>query len=250
MLRGLWRLTWVEIRIFLREPLGALGTLVPVVVFVVVGRVTEYMVARGGPSVSTALARGTATRPDLPVLAAMLIAVSAVLSLVSVVSIYREGGILKRLRATPLRPHTILLAHVLVKLFFTAVTVTLMILVGRRYVPADTQLPAASFAVALLVTTLSILSIGFLIASVVPTARLAQPVAAFTLYPMLAVSGLAVPVAMVPAPLRYLPFTFAVSLLKGIAHGDAWSRHVGDVGALALYFLLFTALSAKVFRWE
>ena len=250
MLRGLWRLTWVEIRIFLREPLGALGTLVPVAVFLVLGRITEYMVERGGPSVATAMERGADTRPDLPVLAGMLIAVNAVLSLVSVVSIYREGGILKRLRATPLRPHTILLAHVLVKLFFTAVTVTLMIVVGRRYIPPDTQLPAVPFALALLVTTLSILSIGFLIASLVPTARLAQPVAAFTLYPMLAVSGLALPVEMVPEPLRYLPLTFAVSLLKGIAHGDAWSQHVGDVGALALYFLLFTSLSAKVFRWE
>jgi ABC-2 type transport system permease protein len=250
VLRGLWRLTWVEIRIFLREPLGALGTLVPVAVFLVLGRITEYMVERGGPSVATAMERGADTRPDLPVLAGMLIAVNAVLSLVSVVSIYREGGILKRLRATPLRPHTILLAHVLVKLFFTAVTVTLMIVVGRRYIPPDTQLPAVPFALALLVTTLSILSIGFLIASLVPTARLAQPVAAFTLYPMLAVSGLALPVEMVPEPLRYLPLTFAVSLLKGIAHGDAWSQHVGDVGALALYFLLFTALSAKVFRWE
>ena len=43
-------------------------------------------------------------RVDLPVLAAMLIALSAVLSLVTIIAIYREGGILKRLRATPLRP--------------------------------------------------------------------------------------------------------------------------------------------------
>jgi ABC-2 type transport system permease protein len=50
----------------------------------------------------------------LPVLAAVLIAISAVLSLVNIISIYREGGILKRLRATPLRPQTILTAHVLV----------------------------------------------------------------------------------------------------------------------------------------
>ena len=27
MLRGLWKLTWLEIKIFLREPLGALGTI-------------------------------------------------------------------------------------------------------------------------------------------------------------------------------------------------------------------------------
>ena len=35
MWRGLLKLTWLEIKIFLREPLGALGTvLIPVVVFV------------------------------------------------------------------------------------------------------------------------------------------------------------------------------------------------------------------------
>ena len=27
MLRGLWKLTWIEIKIFLREPLGAFGTM-------------------------------------------------------------------------------------------------------------------------------------------------------------------------------------------------------------------------------
>ena len=41
MLRGLWNLTWLEIKIFLREPLGAIGTIVmPVLVFVVLGRMT------------------------------------------------------------------------------------------------------------------------------------------------------------------------------------------------------------------
>ena len=39
MLRGLWKLTWIEIKIFLREPLGAIGTIgIPVLVFVVAGR--------------------------------------------------------------------------------------------------------------------------------------------------------------------------------------------------------------------
>ena len=36
MLRGLWKLTWLEIKIFVREPLGFVGTIgIPVVVFVV-----------------------------------------------------------------------------------------------------------------------------------------------------------------------------------------------------------------------
>jgi ABC-2 type transport system permease protein len=55
-----------------------------------------------------------------PVLASILLTISAVLSLVTTISIYREGGILKRLRATPLRPQTILAAHVTVKLILTA----------------------------------------------------------------------------------------------------------------------------------
>ena len=38
-LRGLFQLTWIEIKIFMREPLGAIGTIVvPVLVFVVAGR--------------------------------------------------------------------------------------------------------------------------------------------------------------------------------------------------------------------
>ena len=112
-------------------------------------------------------------------------ALSAVLSLVTIVSIYREGGILKRPRATPLRPHTILTAHVIVKLVFTAITLAAMLLAGRRYFPAGRRCPYLSFAVALLFSTLSILSMGFLIASVVPTARFAQPIGTLMLYPML-----------------------------------------------------------------
>ena len=47
-----------------------------------------------------------------------------------------------------------------------------------------------------------------------------------------------------------LPFSSAVSLLEGILRGDGWSAHLGDVAALAVVFVVCTALSAKVFRWE
>jgi ABC-2 type transport system permease protein len=32
--------------------------------------------------------------------------------------------------------------------------------------------------------------------------------------------------------------------------GDYWSGHVGDISALVVVFIVCTALSAKVFRWE
>ena len=249
MLRGLWKLTWMELKIFLREPLGAFGTIVvPVLLFVIMGRV----LGRGLPP--SALAASSFISVGLPALASILISITAVLSLVTIISIYREGGILKRLRATPLRPHTILTAHVLAKLLLTAATLALMVLAGKRYYPVGVHAPLFSFTIALLISTWSILSIGFLIASIVPTARFAQPIGAFILYPMLGVSGLFMPVESLPPALhalaRIVPLTYSVSLLQGIWRGDAWRVHVGDVAALALVFIICTALSAKVFRWE
>jgi ABC-2 type transport system permease protein len=249
ILRGLTKLTWIEIKIFLREPMGAFGTIVlPVVVFLGFGRIAA------GRLPAPALAASNFVHVGLPVLASLLIAVSAVLSLVTIISIYREGGILKRLRATPLRAWTILTAHVLVKLMLTAATLALMVLAGRRYYPVGVHAPLFSFTIALLISTWSILSMGFLIASIVPTARFAQPVGAVILYPMIALSGIAVPVSSFPPALqtlaRALPMTYAVSLLQGIWNGDAWSMHMGDIAALLLVFIACTALSAKVFRWE
>jgi ABC-2 type transport system permease protein len=247
MLRGLWQLTWLELKIFLREPLGAFGTIVlPVLVFVIFGGTAG---PRIGPPASMAL-----LQVAVPVLAAVLISISAVLSLVTIIAVYREGGILKRLRATPLRPQTILSAHVAVKLLLTAITLVAVMLAGRRLAPMPPGVPLLGFLVALLVCTVSILSIGFVIASVVPTARFAQPIGAAFLYPMIALSGIFVPVGDLPPPLqlvaRSLPLTYSVSLLQGIWSGDTWSAHLGDLAALALVFAVCTTLSARVFRWE
>ena len=250
MMRGLFQLTWLEIKIFLREPLGAIGTLlVPVAMFLVIGRAMN----RGGAAPRTPGGLEF-LQSGLPVMASVFMAISAVISLVTIISIYREGGILKRLRATPLRPQTILSAHVLVKLLFTALSVTLMMLAGRRYYPVGLQGPAISFAIALLASTLAILSIGFVVASVVPTARFAQPVGALVFYPMMALSGLFVPVDALPRGLqivaKLLPMTYVVSLLHGVWVGHSWLAHLGDVAALAISGAVFVALSARVFRWE
>lgn len=248
MLRGLLKLTWLEIKIFVREPLGVVGGIaIPVLLFVVLGRML-------GPRLQKAPDAPRVLSRDLPIFTALLIAASAVLSLVTIIAIYREGGILKRLRATPLRSHTILTAHVLVKLLFTAITLALMVAAGRRYYPAGASIPLLSFAGALLFCTLSILSLGFLIASIVPTARFAQPVATLVLYPMLGISGLFMPIDTMPPLLRaiarVLPLTYAVSLLRGVCYGEGWTAHRGDVAVLTVMFLVFTVVSSRIFRWE
>ena len=249
MLRGLWRLTWLEIKIFLREPLGVLGTVgIPVLAFAVMARLV------GSVSPQSRRSMPAFATSDLPVFASLLIIISAVLSLVTIVAIYREGGILKRYRATPLRPYTILTAHVLVKLLLTALTFAAMMAAGQRQYQAALDARTMAFAGAMLFSTLGILSIGFIVASMVPTARFAQPIATLILYPMLGISGLFVPVESLPQGLqmvaRVLPLTYTVSLLRGVWNGDALSAHISDIAILAVMFVLCAGLSAKVFRWE
>jgi ABC-2 type transport system permease protein len=249
VLRGLWELTWLETKIFVREPLGLIGVVaIPVLTFIVMGRLFAGRPMQSSDSVSRLVG------VQMPVLAVMLICLSAVLSLVTIIAIYRESGILKRLRATPLRPHTILTAHVLVKLLTTLITMALLLLAGKRYYPAQIDVPVASVVLALVLSTVAILSMGFLIASLVPTARFAQPVGTLILYPMIGLSGLFVPIASLPpvlrATARLLPLTYVASLLTGIWQGEPWSAHTSDLFGLGVIFAICTTLSAKVFRWE
>jgi ABC-2 type transport system permease protein len=246
-LQGFWKLTWLETKIFTREPMGFVGTLlVPLILFIVLGRAFGASRPVATPEV------------DIPfnpaILAAVLIALSAVQSLVAIISIYREGGILKRLRATPLSPVTIMGSQVVVKLVFTVVSLALVMLAGRRLFPGVMSVNLFSFTAATLLGTFSILSLGFVLASLVPTARFAQPIGAAVLYPMLAVSGLFYPVERLPRALQAVAFLFptthAVALLQGVWNGSGWSAHWLDVAALLVLFAAFTALSTRVFRWE
>jgi ABC-2 type transport system permease protein len=246
-LHGFWKLTWLETKIFTREPMGFVGTLVmPLVVFIALGRAFSIGKTPAAPPV------------DMPfnaaILAAILIAISAVQSLVAIISIYREGGILKRLRSTPLTPVTIMGALVMVKLLFTVISLSLLMIAGKRLFPGVMHVNVFSFTLAVVLGTFSILSLGFVLASLVPTARFAQPISAVVLYPMLALSGLFFPVERFPRWLEaiayMLPTTHAVALLNGVWNGEGWSAHSVNVAALFVLFVAYCAISTRVFRWE
>jgi ABC-2 type transport system permease protein len=256
VLNGFWKLTWVEAKIFTREPMGFVGTLVmPVVIFLLLGRALGLGKPFGPQRLAGAAPSALGNLPfNLAILSAVVIAINAAQSLIAIISIYREGGILKRLRATPLSPVTILGAHVVLKLAFTTISLTLLVLAGRRLFPGVMQVNVFSFGAAVLLGTLSILSLGFVLASLVPTPRFAQLIGAVAFYPMLALSGLFFPVDRLPAAFRtiayVLPTTHAVALLQGVWDGSGWSAHWVNAAMLLALFGAYTALSTKVFRWE
>jgi ABC-2 type transport system permease protein len=247
-MRGLLKLTSLEIRIFVREPLGLVAAIgVPLAMFLVLGHSVS-------PS-SDQSARATQFLvQDLPLFVSIFVSINAALSLIAVISIYREGGILKRLRATPLGPATILGAQVLVKLIFTGISLLLIILAGRRYYPPTLPPHVVAFALAVVVTTVAILCMGFVIASMVPTARFAQLIGSVIFYPMLAVSGMFVPLASIPRPLALfgsvLPMSHAVALLRAAWVGASWLELLPHLGVLALTIAISLALTTRVFRWE
>jgi ABC-type multidrug transport system permease subunit len=74
------------------------------------------------------------------------------------------------------------------------------------------------------------------------------------IYPMLGLSGLFTPIDTLPpvgrAIARVLPFTYAVSLLRGVWHNEGWWRHRGNVATLALIFVVCIVITGRVFRWE
>lgn len=247
-MRGLLKLTWLEIRIFVREPLGFVAAVgVPLALFLVLGRSVSPATDHS-PRTTQFLAQ------DLPLFVSIFISINAAISLIAVISIYREGGILKRLRATPLRPAEILAAHVLVKLVFTGISLALMIIAGRRLYPVALHPHVAAFALAIAVTTVTILCMGFIVASMVGTARFAQLIGSTVFYPMLAISGMFVPLSAFPRPLallgNLLPMSHAVALLRGAWVGAGWLDLLPHVGALALTIAISLALTVRFFRWE
>ncbi len=248
MMNGLWKLTWVEFKVYLREPMGSVMTLVmPPLVFLVVGRAL-----RNASSDSVDMSKWLNT--SLPVLLTIFIAINAVTSLTTIISVYRESGILKRLKATPLRPHTILTAHVLVKLFITGINIVSLIIVGKSFLGVGVQGSLPDFILAAAISMVSIISLGFVIASFVPNARFAPPITAACLYPLLGVSGVFTPIDSFPLGLKVIayasPLTHAVSLTTGMWEGDRWANYVPELFALAMAFTICMALSTRIFRWE
>jgi ABC-2 type transport system permease protein len=242
------KLTWLEIRIFVREPLGFVSAVgIPLAMFLLLGRSVN-------PNTDHSARTTQFLARELPLFVSIFISINAALSLIAVISIYREGGILKRLRATPLRPAVILGAHVLVKLVFTAIPLLLMALAGRRFYPVPLHAHVAGFALAVVVTTVAILCMGFVIASMVGAARFAQLIGSAIFYPMLAVSGMFVPLSSLPRPWALLgsvlPMSHAVALLRGAWVGADWLVLLPHLGALALTIAICLALTTRVFRWE
>lgn len=166
----------------------------------------------------------------------------------------RQAGVLRRFRATPLSPLAYIGAEVLVRLAVSLVSVGAMLAIG---IFAFDARPGGSLANVLLAFALGILAFfaaGYALAAVLPSQGVAQAVGNMLVYPLIFLSGAAVPLEVLPEDVRnvaqFSPLTQFVALLKGLWAGEGWQETWVPVVVLFGLLGVGTAIAVRFFRWE
>ncbi|MFZ2420332.1 MAG: ABC transporter permease [Anaerolineae bacterium] len=247
-MKSLLKMTWMEAKLFLREPASAFFTLVfPLMYLFLFGSITgnEPTPQFGGQRTIDA---------SIPGLTAVIICVTGLMSTTMTMATYREKGILRRLRTTPVSPLVVLAAQVIVVFAMTCLGILLLIVAGKLVYHVRFEGNAFSMLAGFVLSSLSFFAIGFIVAGTMPTARTAWTVGMALLYPMMLLSGAFFTVELLPAAVQkvsaFMPLTYVVNLLRGLWVGEAWGKHLLDVGVLAGMLVLGIIVSAKTFRWE
>jgi ABC-2 type transport system permease protein len=246
--QGLLKLTWVETKLFLRDLAGTFFSLAfPLLLLVIYGSVytNEPNAFFGGHGILDFY---------VPAYFTIVIATNGLLALPVALASYREKGVLLRLRATPLRPQAILATEVMVNFLMTAAGTLLLIVVGFFVYHVNFLGNPLSMLAAFVLSCLSIFTLGFVIASLVPSARTAEFVSFAIYFPMLFLSGATFPVKIFPPALQqvvqFLPLTQVVNLLQGLWLGDSWSDLITPVIVLISIVVVGVIISARLFRWR
>jgi len=247
-MKSLLKMTWMEAKLFLREPVGAFFTLVfPLMMLFLFGSIygnepSQYFGGYGTIDIS------------VPAYTAMIIATTGLMGLIITIATYREKGVLRRLRTTPISPLVVLAAQVIVLFLMTLFGMVLLVIAGKVVYHMRFEGNILSVLAGFVLSSLSFFAFGFILAGLMPTARTAQVVGMMLLYPMLFLSGAGFPRELLPEAIKkistFLPLTYVVNLLRGLWIGEVWSQHITEVIVLAVMLVIGILISVKTFRWE
>src|SRR5258708_11236408 len=165
-MRAFSKMTWNEMKLFLREPVGVFfAVLFPTLLVVILGCIPTFRV----PSKDL----GGLRVVDLyvPIAIALSLALLALTAMPTNLGTYREKGILRRLAVTPMPPARLLLAQLLTQLIMAIVAVVLLIAVSR--VAFDVAVPRQIMGdvVAFLLAATALFAMGFVVAALAASGR-------------------------------------------------------------------------------
>lgn len=242
-MHALRKLTWIELKLFAREPHALIFTLaLPIVVLVVlIGTFKPTDAAVPGH------------QPSSYFLASYIGVVIGAIGLVALpvhLASYRERGVLRRFRASGVPMVSVVGSQLLAGLAVAALGAIVLIIVAALLYGATPPGAIGSVLGAFVLGALAFQALGFLIGSLTRTARGAQAVGMLLFFPMWLLSGAGPPQSLMSASMRHvsevLPLTFAVRAIQ-----QPWlglQPRPLDLLLLGSLLAATTALSARVLR--
>jgi len=169
--------------------------------------------------------------------------------------IRREGGMLKRLRATPLPPATYLGAFLVSTLIVFVLQMIVTMALGFAIYGAKGPENRIGLVLAGIAGALCFAGMGFGIASLIRSAEGASAVVNLIVLPMAFLSGSFGPTRRYPEALRWLadllPLTYLIRLLKDVyLHGDSFFGHPQDLAVMAVWGIGGLLVAWRYFGWE
>jgi ABC-2 type transport system permease protein len=169
--------------------------------------------------------------------------------------IRREGGLLKRIRSTPLPGATYLLAVLLSLLVVFLLQSAAMFALGISVFGADGPSDIVSLLAVMLLGVAAFAGMGFAAAALIRSADGASAVINLILLPMAFISGSFVPTQEYPEWLQtlgdVLPLKHLIDLLRGVyLDGMPIWDAPGSVAVVAAWGLAGALVAARRFGWE
>ena len=253
MLRQFYKLTVTEFKIFMREPVAVFFNLFFPLMFLFLTMhvfLTKEAVQAG------------AINFYLP---SFIIIITTGVSLFNIpiyIVKYRNNKFLKRLRVSPIRPLTILLSLGTANLLMLVVGLVILVVLGLLFYEAEFTGNAIFLILGLLLSFMSLGSIGLMIASFSRGMRTVNVVGQLIYYPMIFLSR-AVPLELpdwLQVVSKLLPITYGLELTQRLWNEDYFIHRLGfdfitssiwiDVVILIVVLVVCLFISMKFFKWE
>ena len=243
------RLTFVEIKLFAREPLTAVFSLgFPLLVLLVMAGVF------GNTPDPTGKVWGGAGPMDylVPGFLGLVMASIGFISLPIHLAGYRERGVLRRFRSSSVPPWSLLVSQVCVSSMIAVVGGAAIVALGMSLGGAHGPVSALGVLLAFALSVVCFVAIGILLGAVMPTVQSAQAVGLALFFVSEMTSGVGPPREVMPAVMQTaalsLPLTHAAIALQDPWIGRGWN--LVELGIVAAITVVAAALAYRVFRWE